>query len=292
MTETETTCKLFVVQAREAPIAAVFRRGPSDYAQVIKWNLSDDTFEEGQWFHGRIYSRRCDLSPDGSKLLYFAAKFQASKYDPTYTNAWTAVSKLPWLTAIALWPKGDCWAGGGLFHDNNHVWLNHRPERAKAHPDHEPPKDLFVNPNQYATGEDYPIYANHLERDGWRYTQHGDFRLRDGEWITEREERCVKADPTRRFQLEMVLAGISRNTAGGLLQYIFTLTDLVTGKSTPVDADNWADWDRNGRLVFAKDGQLFAAQPLSGAEFDARQLADFTANKFQPIEAPASALVW
>ncbi|HEY9777604.1 MAG TPA: hypothetical protein V6C81_27825 [Planktothrix sp.] len=288
MSETQSTCKLFVIQARKAPVAAIFRRGPADYVQLLKWNLKNDTFEEGQWLHGRIYERRCDLSPDGTKLLYFAARFQSEAYDPSYTNAWTAVARLPWLTAIALWPKGDSNAGGGLFHDDNHIWLNHRADKAVSHPNHQPPKDLFVNPNQWASGEDYPIYANHLERDGWRYTQHGDFRLRGGKWVTEREERCVKPDPTRRFELEMTLTSISPNA----LQYIFALTDLVTGKTAPFDADNWADWDSNGRLVFAKEGRLFAAQPAAGAEFDARQLADFTAHKFQPIEAPASALVW
>jgi hypothetical protein len=35
--------------------------------------------------------------------------------DASYTYAWTAVSKPPWLTALGLCPKGNCWDGGGLF---------------------------------------------------------------------------------------------------------------------------------------------------------------------------------
>jgi hypothetical protein len=289
---TDATCKLSCILAREAPIAAILRSGPSDWVQLIQWNLTNDTFVQGQWFHGRIYSRRSDLSPDGTKFLYFAAKFQDSTYDATYTSSWTAVSKLPWLTAIALWPKGDFYAGGGLFHDNNHIWLNHRPERAKAHTDHQPPKELFVNPNPFASGEDYPIYANRLERDGWRYTQHGDFRLRNGEWITQLDERCVKSDTTRRFELEMTLTGIKSQTPGASFVFKYMLRDVVNQKACPVDADNWADWDRSGRLLFSKDGQLFAAQPMPGADLDPRRVADFTGNKFEEVKSPASALVW
>jgi hypothetical protein len=42
---------------------------------LIKWHLKSDTFEIGQWFKGRIYERRCDLSPSGELLAYFAAKY-------------------------------------------------------------------------------------------------------------------------------------------------------------------------------------------------------------------------
>ncbi len=49
---------LHAILAREAPVAVLFRRGPSDFVQLLKWNLSDDTFEHGQWLNGRIYERR------------------------------------------------------------------------------------------------------------------------------------------------------------------------------------------------------------------------------------------
>src|SRR5262249_39683455 len=60
-------------------------------------------FYEGQWFNGRIYERRCDLSPSGKRLIYFAASYKAPY------AIWTAVSRLPFLTAVTLWPKGDGW---------------------------------------------------------------------------------------------------------------------------------------------------------------------------------------
>jgi hypothetical protein len=70
-------------------------------------------------FKGRIYERRCDLSPSGEKLIYFAAKYRS----PLYT--WTAVSRPPFLTALLFWPKGDAWGGGGLFNNERTIGLNH-----------------------------------------------------------------------------------------------------------------------------------------------------------------------
>ena len=57
----------------------------------------------GQWFKGRIYEKRCDLSPDGTKLIYFAQKINTRTLnDPKYSYAWTAISRPPYLTALAL----------------------------------------------------------------------------------------------------------------------------------------------------------------------------------------------
>lgn len=64
--------RIFAILAHKASVAVIFRRGPSRLVLLIKWNLKSDTLEYGQWFRGRIYERRCDLSPSGDLLLYFA----------------------------------------------------------------------------------------------------------------------------------------------------------------------------------------------------------------------------
>src|SRR5205814_6077285 len=90
--------RLFIILARNAPIGVVFRRGPSRWVQLIKWRTDDDTFEQGQWFHGRVYERRSDLSPDGSLLIYFANNItKRTQEDKEYTYDWTAISKPPYL---------------------------------------------------------------------------------------------------------------------------------------------------------------------------------------------------
>jgi len=80
-------CRLYVILARAAPVAVVFRRGPARRVQIVKWSTDTDRFEEGQWFHGRIYERRCDLSPDGGRLVYFAQKINPRTMDSTYSYA-------------------------------------------------------------------------------------------------------------------------------------------------------------------------------------------------------------
>src|SRR5256885_15981896 len=127
-------CRLFVILARKADKAVIIRRGPTRWVHLSLWHTDTDRIEHGQWFHGRIYERRCDLSPNGSLFIYFAQKKNRyTQEDKEYTYAWTTISKPPYLTGLALWPKGDCWHGGGLFIDNKTVWLNHRPEVAIHH---------------------------------------------------------------------------------------------------------------------------------------------------------------
>ena len=77
----------------------VFRRGPSGEVALVGWDTERHAFELGQWFRGRIYERRCDLSPSGERLAYFAGTHRGPM------GTWTAVSRPPFLTALALWPK-------------------------------------------------------------------------------------------------------------------------------------------------------------------------------------------
>jgi hypothetical protein len=116
------TARLYCLIARGARKAVVFRRGPNKQVRLLSWDLRSDRIEGGQWLKGRIYERRCDLNVDGSLLVYFAAKFRGP------VASWTAVSRPPLLTAVAFFPKGDCWGGGGLFDTDGSLALNHRPD--------------------------------------------------------------------------------------------------------------------------------------------------------------------
>ena len=105
--------KLFVIHARDVPKAIILRRGPSAWYHVILWNTESDELERGAWIKGRIYEENCDLSPDGELFVYFV--HQGSRSDTDFTHAWTALSRPPWLKALALWPQGTTYGGGGRF---------------------------------------------------------------------------------------------------------------------------------------------------------------------------------
>ena len=96
--------RIFVIPATEADVGVVFRRGPSAWYHLLKWDMAHDKFEPGVWLRGRIYPEKCDVSPDGALLLYLV--HQGRRIGTSYTDAWTGVSRVPWITALALWPWG------------------------------------------------------------------------------------------------------------------------------------------------------------------------------------------
>ena len=123
--------RLFVILARSEPMAIILRRGPSRWYHLIQWQTHRDVFTHGGWIKGRLYEERCDLSPDGRLFIYFA--FQGSRHGSSLTDAWTAISRPPWLHALVLWPQGTTYGGGGRFVENRSIAL--RGVLDPPHPD-------------------------------------------------------------------------------------------------------------------------------------------------------------
>ena len=144
-------CRIFVILARDAEIGIILRRGPSKWVQIIRWDTGRDTFEDGAWFHGRIYEEACDVSPDGQLFVYFAAKHDRHGVDDEYGYAWTAVSRPPWLYALALWPSQfGTWPGGGRFSGNSELNLL-SPYHLKPHSEHPPPRHLVIHQQDWSS---------------------------------------------------------------------------------------------------------------------------------------------
>jgi hypothetical protein len=274
-------CRLTALLARKAPVGVIFRRGPSKWVQLIKWNTRSDTFEDGQWFHGRIYNGRSDLSPDGSLLIYFASKFNPHTLkDSEYTYAWTAISRPPFFTALALWPKGDCWNGGGLFTSQRDVLLNHPPEAAAPHPDHLP-KGVRVTVKADGRGEDDSVLLPRMKRDGWKFLQ-------------------FLEDYWQRRTIQPVIME-KRHRKGGLTLRVEKYFDpeeqwlcsLVAkeGKQFEIGVGTWADFDQQGRLIFASGGKLLVGE-LKQGKVVLTQLADFNQSKPQNMKASWKASKW
>lgn len=285
--------RLALIQARAADVAVIFRRGPGKQVELVRWDTATDAFERGHWFKGRIFHRRSDLSPDGRYLVYFASKISGRTLaDPAYTSTWTAVSRPPWLTALALWPKGDHWAGGGLFADDRTLRLNHSPQMAEPHPQHRPKKALRVLPNPQARGEDDPIYSARLTRDGWAMTREWQREtpgLMQG-FHTRAPELRVRAHPGG-----LPLCVVMERSIEG---YRYRESFRVEGPGGAAAADlplgtEWADWDRRGRLLVLAGGRV-AAAPVSaeGAVGPLATLIDLGDDRFEARAAPAAAKRW
>ena len=80
---------------------------------------------------GRIDAPRCDLSPDGALLV--CKLYQGNRSSTEYTDCWTAISRPAWLHALALWPMGTTYGGGGRFVGDRRVVLR---GASTLHPDH------------------------------------------------------------------------------------------------------------------------------------------------------------
>jgi hypothetical protein len=156
--------RLHAILASGAPLGVVFSRGPSKSVCTFLWDRKADRFELGQWLRGRIYERRADLSPDGRYLIYFAMN---GRWSSETKGSWTAISRAPWLKALVLLGKGDCWHGGGLFTSKSKYWLNdgygHFPVRDSREVQRE---THFEHANRYG-GECPGVYYVRLQRDGW-----------------------------------------------------------------------------------------------------------------------------
>ncbi len=275
--------------ARDVPTAVVFRRGPSDWFQLLKWNTANDAFERGQWFHGRLYERRSDLSPDGALLIYFAQKITGrSLADEEYTYAWTAISKPPFLTALALWPKGDCWHGGGLFRDDTHVELNHTRDAARPHPQHLP-EGVHVALRENVQGEDEPLYADRLERDGWKLQTKWVIENRGYPEMfrTQQPEIREKRSPIGSFAIRL-----TRSMSGLDYAEEFKLLGREGRPVLQLSEISWIDWDQQGRLVFARHGKLFEGAWSDEEMLTERLLVDLNDEKPRSVPSPDSAKVW
>jgi|KBSSwiStaDraftv2_1062776.scaffolds.fasta_scaffold74160_4 hypothetical protein len=280
---------VFVISARKAPVAVVFRRGPSKQVLLLKWNLATDKLQLGQWFKGRIYERRCDLSPSGDLLIYFAAKFKPPLY------SWTAISRPPFLTALALWPKGDTWGGGGVFDAGHSVRLNHLPGQDDLAPGFSLRGNIKVACfGQYSgRGEDFPIYHFLLERNGWKYRGHA----------TESRparDRCFpityekKTDSGMTLQMRMRGSGKLRDTWYRTDHAVF---DNDGNELFSLPGTNWADW--HGRhLLFVKGCRLFRlrkdrfSQYLNHGDRALKLVADLNSLKFEERAPPRKAAFW
>ena len=257
--------RLYVIQARDADRAVVFRRGPSKRVLLLAWNTRYDTFEDGQWLKGRIYERRCDLSPNGELLIYFAASFKRPLF------SWSAVSRPPFLTALALWPKGDAWGGGGLFETPTRLLLNHPKNQMELADGFRVPKRIEVRPfgPHSGGGEDYPVWFKRLERDGWSQSDEG--------WEKPR-------DP---YVLRMAILGVGeKNGPWYLIDH--TVVDKAGKEVLSLGESDWADWSKSGDLLFAKDGKLWRLR-IPGEPVI---VADFSDRVFEEREPSSAALQW
>lgn len=269
--------RLHVVSAEDTPISVIFRRGPSKNVCTILWDRSTDAFSVGQWMKGRIYERRSDISPDGKYLIYFAMN---GKWDSETKGSWTAISKAPYLKAIALFAKGDCWNGGGLFTGKRKYWLNDGYGHEELLRTSEVNRDDTFKPETYFGGECTGVYYPRLLRNGWHLTK----REEQEKWNSESVFEKPLSDGwiLRKIAHEQLYSPPGK----GCYWDEHELVHEASGEIVKKPDWEWADLDGKF-LIWAEKGALFRAIISGTAGLGSPQLLrSFTDISFEPTEAP------
>lgn len=271
--------RIHVLFAREVNYAVIIRRGPSKHVCTIGWNRSDNSFSIGQWLKGRIYERRSDLSPDGKHMIYFAMN---GKWDSETGGSWTAISRAPYLKAIGLWGKGDCWHGGGLFESNSRFWINHGYGHKKLFAPKDP--DRLQEAREWALKEQYGgecpgVYYLRLQRDKWKLIERK---------ITDKFSSATVFEKRVCFHWKLRKLAISSSRPHrdkGCYYDEHQLCNVDSGQVLEFPDWEWAEVDKRG-IYWAEKGRLFAGRLDASGLCEVKEVRDLNDMSFEPIEAP------
>jgi hypothetical protein len=271
--------RIHVLMARDAPVGVVIRRGPSKRVCTMLWDRSTDEFTLGQWLKGRIYPLRSDLSPDGAHLIYFAMD---GKHRGETKGFWTAISRAPYLKALALFAKGDAWYGGGLFTGPGRYWLHDGPSyscHTLLRDESGLGRDEGGAPPGGSGAECLGVYYARLRRDGWTLVKRIQFHEHKD---VNTFEKFAPGGFTLR---KLAHAEVDHPPGKGCYWDEHELIHADPALASAYPHWEWAEVDGE-RIVWAEAGKLFAATPGPDGLGEPALLHDFNDMEFQAIKAP------
>lgn len=268
--------RIHVLLARDTADAVVIRRGPTRHTAIIGWDRKTDKFKTGQWLYGRIYERRCDLSPDGKHLIYFAMN---GRWRSIAKGSWTAISRTPYLKAVSLFAKGDCWHGGGLFQTSTDYWLNDGNGHELHIEDRSLRRVVEYPWHEHYGGECPGVYYIRLQRDGWhlKYSAQDE----EGDRVSVFEKRLKDHWILRK----RAHAGLGHSAGRGIY---FDTHELFNSRTEEVVSKSdweWAELDAD-RLIWAAKGCLYAGRVDAKGLHGEKLLRDFSTMEFEALVAP------
>ena len=270
--------RVFCIPATAAPVVAVLRRGPSDWFHVGRWTLDPPSFEPGAWFRGQLYPQKCDLSPDGRWLLYSALDGGATWAAGTI---YEAVSRLPWLHALAAWNAGTTYTRGLRFVARGEGVDVGAPDVGDAAP---LLQRWAVAPNR---AEQFAVER----RRGWAESEDSEPRRPSDAWDERRSARMEKDRPGGGWTLRVEGSYAAFRDAPRLREP--AVYSLWSGADVEVlEGVQWADWDATGRLLLATVDARLEIHDDPGARGAPSFAHDLSPYRPSPEPPPAWAKAW
>ena len=273
--------RLFGIPAIAAPVVAIIRRGPSDWCHVGRWDYASGTWESGSWIRGAIYPQRCDVSPDGRLLASFILKATA---DWAPGRTYVAVSRLPWLAALAAWGTGGTWSRGMAFVASG---------SAVYPPDPPDVGDLRPLAGRYDLEHRRPAsYAVERAR-GWTETVDSAPATDDDPWDVWRAGRItmMKSRPTEPATSLLVTGAYAAHRGGEPSADPARYRVRTAAGAVALEGVQWADWAPDGRLLVATRAGSLEVRDDPGETTPAWRV-DLAEERPQAVEPPSEAHEW
>ena len=283
---------------------------------MLLWDLNTDEVAPGQWIRARVNVRNCDVTPDG-RLLVAGLYDPGSRREPAgensyLTEGWTAISRPPYFTALALWFDG-C-GGGGYWSTARDLHLFERMSEGAPDKGGVPGKIRRHGIGLRGQGDTRPVAAR-LRREGWIAEETTkSIKLMAGwhsdEAIVDRiREAGLDLAPLKAMRASeyphWVRLGETRWRRpfdGGVLERVGTFEELEritlsepSGEvrlelERPWNSWGWIDLDSRGRVIYSDRGCLWAWEDFP--EGKPTMIADLNENKFQALPPPDWAETW
>ncbi len=194
-------------------------------------------------------------------------------------EAYAAVSKLPWLTALHAFGACGAWTRGYYFTEDE---VCTHPEEARL------PIPYGLRP--------IPVvpFANERRR-GWEEAEDSPNRKPEDFWDQYRNARMMKVQPGGRRVLHMESLGWAGGEFGvdqavDGLRVLYSLES--SGEIDLLHDVQWADWDQRGHLLVATRCGKLQVRTLDSKHPETVFEEDLSLMEPTPVQAPSWAQSW
>lgn len=274
--------RVYLVHRPDSEFVLVLRRGPSQFVGLFGWNRITNKITEGQWLKGVIFPRRCDISPNGNHIIYFASNYAKANQETPAT--WTVVSYFPYLKALDFWAKGDSWNGGGLFYSNKNYLLHEYGEHHSA--------QMLSNKFKISRGmpkspidnnECLGVYVPKLIRDNWELLD----KTQDSIGGVYTFSKRINNDLTI---LKILHATSTPPQGKGCYFEEHFIEGVVEGRSDFRDIEYLDYYNDNGKIddmiFWSEEGEIRTSLVVGSTIQEPVTVKDFSEYKYSRIKAP------